>query len=256
MTIKKGVVVYLDSLGTKNLTDKESEFFCEKIEDFLNKANESWEIRQKQFKTDLGLGFHLPEPEIATFQDSIMICWSDKEQENEYLPLYLSAGQWLIDAIPLAMGAYDLFFRGTISVGHYIFEASSNNVKILGQAAVDAIKCEHCANWIGVIQTPHCMDEYNLFLKFDAKNRKETLNPHYYDFLFVKYAVPLHTKKEELYALSWPFTACRIESKVSISKILLNKSDTVEPDYKPKYDNANKFFEWYKQEIFPRLPKQ
>ena len=257
MTMKKGVVVFLDSLGTKNRNDKETEDFCDKKEAFLKDANESWKIRQKQFNKDLGLGFHLPEPEIATFQDSIMICWSDKEQKKEFLPMYLSAGQWLIDAIPLAMVEYDLFFRGSISVGNYIFKTSPNNVTILGQAVYDAINCERYADWIGVVQTPHCRDEYELFLKSDAERRKEKFNPKYYEFLFVKYPVPLHKeKKEELYASSWPFTACRIEKTKSIFQVLLDKSRVVDPKNRLKYANAHKFCEWYKREIFPQIPRQ
>jgi hypothetical protein len=257
MTMKNGVVVFLDSLGTKSCNDEETEDFCKKKEAFLKDANDLWKIRQKQFNKDLGLGFHLPEPEIATFQDSIIICWSDKEQTKEFLPLYLSAGQWLIDAIPLAIGEYDLFFRGAISVGNYIFESKPNSVAVLGQAAYEAINCERFADWIGVIQTRHCKNEYELFLKSDAKRRKEKFNPKYYEFLFVKYPVPLHKgKKEELYASAWPFIACKIEKQKSISQVLLNKSHLVESENKPKYENAQKFFEWYKREIFPQIPKQ
>ena len=84
-----------------------------------------------------------------------------------------------------------------------------------------------------------------------------------YQFMFVPYPIPHKVKnkgniitKKNCYALSWPFTACRIEQKISISQVLLNNSLSVNEEYKSKYDNANEFLEWYKKNIFPKIPKQ
>lgn len=262
---KKGVVVFLDALGVSNSDPnlEKSKEFISKRDLFIKCAKELWETRNVQFKKDLKM--NLPEPEIATFQDSIIICWSEQEQKQDSLPILLAAGQWLTDAINFAIGI-KLFFRGSISVGNYIFNTSAKNVTIIGQAVFDAHRYERIADWIGVIQTPDCQKEYLSFLKSVAKKENQTLNDviEYYHFLFVPYHIPLRKEKnevdaitkEEFYALSWPLIACKIEQKKSISQVLLDNSRSVNREYKSKYDNANKFFEWYKTNIFPKIPKQ
>lgn len=264
---KHGVVAYLDSLGTENLTTEGTQIFIEKKKAFLDAANELWKKRQDQFDKNFDLGFHLPEPEIATFQDSIIICWSDEEQKEKFLPIYLSAGQWLADVFPGAITDYKLFFRGSISVGDYFFDTSQNNVTVLGRAVSDAIRWERLADWIGVIQTPTCKDQYLSFLKKEERRIDPSANDEinlemikHFSSLFVPYHIPLKNNvdvvtKWKFFALSWPYWVCKYECKGSISKLLLDESRSLKAEYRSKYENANLFFEWYKKNIFPEIPK-
>lgn len=251
---KKGVVVFLDALGTRNHTIQQSKKFCHSKKKFIEDVKELWKRRQGQFLNDVELRWNLPEPEVATFQDSILICWSEKEQKQDSLPILFSAGQWLTDAIPLAIGEYGLFFRGTISYGEYIFDSSRENVTVIGPAVTDAYNCHDLANWIGVIQTPNCQKEYISLLKTIAEKDKQPLAAvlDYYHFLFVHYQVPLHEKNEfntstmDFFSVSWPQMSIKIEKEKSISKILLERCLLEDPRYKLKYCNTYAFQKWYK----------
>ena len=252
---KKGVVVFLDALGTRNHDIEQTKKFCYLKKKFIDDAKEIWKLRQGQFFYDTDLKLNLPDPEIATFQDSIVICWSEQEQKSDSLPILLSAGQWLIDAIPLAIGEYDLFFRGSISYGKYIFDSSKENVTVIGPAVTDAYNCHNIADWIGVTQTPTCQEEYISLLNSIAAKDKQPLTSviDKYHFLFVPYNVPLHekndfnTSKLELFSVAWPQISIKIEKTKSISQILLLKCLSEHPLYKPKYCNSYAFQKWYKE---------
>ena len=266
---KKGVVVLLDALGVSQYDSKQSMKFCDLRDLFVNCAKELWATRDLEFKRELKM--NLPEPEIATFQDSIIICWSEQEQKPDFLPIILSAGQWISDAITFAIGN-NLNLRGSISYGEYIFYTSNKNVTVIGPAVNEASKYYEKADWIGVIQTPSCRIEYRSSLEKLADRDKVTLEREIqkYQFLFVNYPVPLSVKKinffsskKEAYSLrkefcvsSWPCMACRIEPKVSISKILRDKSISEKPEHQSKYYNTYLFFEWYKQTFWERFRKQ
>ena len=253
-TAKKGVVVFLDALGTRNLNIEQTKKLCQRKKRFIDDAKELWKRRQGQFLNDTKLKWNLPEPEIATFQDSIIICWSDQELKRDSLPLLFSAGQWLTDAIPLAIGEYDLFLRGTISYGNYIFDISHENVTVIGPAVTDAYNCHDHADWIGLIQTPSCQEGYISLLKIIAEKDNQPLATviDFYHFLFILYQVPLREKNIfnvsslEFFSVVWPQMAIRIEEKKSISKILLNKCLSEDPRYKSKYCNTYAFLKWYK----------
>ena len=252
METKTGVVVFLDALGVSNRTLEESINFVLTRDELITGVKRIWELRGEQFRVELEN--ELPQPEIAIFQDSIIICWPEqKGRKQDLLPLFLAAGQWLTDAITFAIGM-KIFYRGAISIGEYIFNASAENITVIGPAITDAYSFHDCADWIGVIQTPNCQKQYQSFLEADARQRNEKINPDFYEFLFVRYLVPLHDgKNEEFYALSWPMLSCKIDDEHSISEDLLDMSHSVNPEYKSKYDNATLFFEWYKKNIFPKI---
>ena len=80
----------------------------------------------------------------------------------------------------------------------------------------------------------------------------------HFAFLFVPYHIPLKNRvdvitKKKFFALSWPYWGCKWG--LSFSQLSLNASLSVKDEYKPKYDNANEFYEWYKKNIFPEIPK-
>jgi hypothetical protein len=252
---KKGVVVFLDALGTRNLDLEQSKKFCILKEKFIEDAKELWKKRQGQFIEDTDIEWNLPEPEISTFQDSIVICWSDQQQKKDSLNILFSAGQWLIDAIPLAIGQYNLFFRGTISYGEFIFTTSPDNVTVIGPAVTDAYNYHDLADWIGIIQTPNCQKQYISLLKSIAEKKHHTLITEidYFHFLFTLYDVPLHARNEfntptmEFFSISWPQISIMIEHTISIAQILLDKCISENPKYKSKYCNGYVFQKWYRE---------
>ena len=215
----------------------------------------------EEFKRELNIT--LPDPEIAVFQDSIIICWEEqtpvKEQEGYHFSFFHAAGQWLIDAINCAIGM-NLFLRGAISQGEYIFDTSEKNVTVIGPAIDDAHDFYEQADWIGVIQTKDCKEKYLLNLKSIAQKESRPLEVmiEYYQFLFVPCNIPLHRRengienisKEGFFVSSWPQLTYQIEKKGGDRILQILSDESKRPEnvkYKSKYENALAFAKWYKE---------
>jgi len=190
--VKTGVVIFLDALGVKNLGITKSLEFLEKREKFIEGIKIIRDKRSYQFKNKLNVV--LPEPEIALFQDSLIICFEKVEKTD--FSFFFSAGQFLVDAINFAIGL-KLFFRGSISYGDYIFTTSKNNVTIIGPAIDDAHDYCEKADRIGVILTPDCEKKYisDLMLIAKKENRPLDVIIEFYRFLFVQYSIPFRKHK-------------------------------------------------------------
>jgi hypothetical protein len=275
---KEGIVVFLDALGVKHLGTQKSIDFIEKRKKFLEECIYIQDRRSEQFKRDLNID--LPKPDIALFQDSIIISWEEEkpkrepEQEKYYFSFFQAVGQWLIDAITEAIRE-DLFFRGAISQGEYIVNMSNQNVTIIGPAVDDASDFFEIADWVGVIQTPDCEKKYTSYLTTIAeKESKRTgvaknLEDVIYDyrFLFVRYPVPLSIKNLDFFSLkqdslsltkkhftsAWPVMACKIESKISILNILLSHLILEKPEHQSKYYHSYLFLEWFRANFWEGL---
>jgi hypothetical protein len=250
-----GVVIFLDALGARDFSLEECKNFILDRNEILRRSNFVWDKYTSEFQKELDK--NLPEPEIATFQDSIIICFED--QNDKSLPPLLAAGQWLTQMMTQAIHK-EIFFRGSISVGSYIFDMSPKNVTVMGPAVTDAYLYHDKAKWIGVIQTPKCQKKYQSVIEFDAKERKEKLNPKFYDFLFVNYPVPVgNRKRKNCKAVSWPQIACRAERRIGspvISSVLSDRmSGVINPDIKQKYKNSLTFLQWYEKFIYPKVNK-
>lgn len=250
---KNGVVIFLDALGARKFSLEECRKFISDRNEILDRSNFVWDKWTYEFQKEISK--KLPEPEIATFQDSIIICLS--KQEGNSLPPLLAAGQWLTQMISQAIFK-EIFFRGSISVGSYIFSTSPENATVIGPAVTDAYLYHDKAKWIGVIQTPKCQIEYQSVIESDAKERKEKLNPKFYEFLFTHYPVPIgRGNREKFYSVSWPQITCQVERKLgtpAISSILLKRSrDEKDPEIQQKYKNSLTFLRWYERYIYPKV---
>jgi len=275
---KVGVVIFLDALGTKRLGTEESCEFIKKRANFLEEVHYIRDKRAKAFKCELGV--NLPNLDIALFQDSIIISWEEPEpkqlSETYHFSFFQAAGQFLIDTITEAIRR-DLYFRGAISQGEYVVNISKKNVTIIGPAVADAADFFEIVDWVGVIQTPNFQEKYLSYLKSIAEKDRIRLGLpigvedviNKYNFLFVKYPVPLSAKnvdpssakigssvKKEFYVSSWPVMACKIEPKISILNILRNKAISELPAYRSKYVNSYQFLEWYKTQFWEELKKR
>jgi hypothetical protein len=253
---KNGVVVFLDALGVSDYDQDKCRDFIDKkykIRNRLEEATTKWKMRiQKDLKKTL------LEPNIATFQDSIILWWP-KQEENS-LHFFCGACD-IVKAILHLAFEERIFLRGAISVGEYIYDDSPTNVTIIGQAVTDAYKHHDITDWIGVIQTPTFEREYHSLLESIAK--KKGLHPEqvieHWEMEYVLCNIPLHKEKnkfetlsrKKFFAVSWPQLTYQIEENWNDNpyiQILLDES--IRPEnakYKSKYLNSLEFAKWYKK---------
>lgn len=141
--IEFGVVTVLDVLGMKNYSVADSIQFIEHRDELIQSVCESSTNFFDQLKI-------VPEIKIATFGDTIIICWPTND---ENLIGYNLLGMSHLMKLAICWGiSKKIFFRGAMSVGEYF----SHGQTILGPAINDAVSwCEE-VNWFGVIFTPKC----------------------------------------------------------------------------------------------------
>ena len=150
LEIDRGVVIFLDVLGVSKYTEAAQflDFLCE-MKKMRIRAQYVWDKWKDKFEQE---GVTLPEPKIAIFQDSIVICFSDKVEKDNTLQNFFAAQNWLMAVYVVAIEK-GLFFRGALSIGEYIYNEFDGGIAVLGLPVVDAFKHERKGNWIGVIQT-------------------------------------------------------------------------------------------------------
>lgn len=258
---KNGVVVFLDALGVSRYDQDKCDEFIEKkyrIQNDLKNISKKWGIK---FEKDLGKV--LLEPNIASFQDSVILWWP-KQEENS-IDFLLGAGNVVTAFLHLAIGER-IFFRGAMSVGEYIYDESPSNVTIIGKALFEAHDYHGITEWIGVIQTPSFEQEYfehlKIFADEDSKTLKAKIDAYQvmkkFETIFTPYNVPLRKEinevgpvtKKKFFAVSWPQLTYQIEAHgegLPFLNILQEESQRPEnTKYKSKYDNSLDFAEWYK----------
>lgn len=250
-----GVVVFLDALGVSDYDQDKCRDFIEKkyrIVDRLEEVAKKWDLKfQKDLKKSL------LKPNIATFQDSIILWWP--EQKENSLHFFCGACN-IVKAILHLAFEERIFLRGAISVGDYIYDDSPKNVTIIGQAVTDAYRHHDITDWIGVIQTPKFTGEYRSLLESVAKRKNLQLDQiiKHWEVEFVLCNIPLHNEKNKLetfsrkqfFTVSWPqltYHAEENEKDNPYLQILIEESNRPEnARYKSKYDNSLEFARWYK----------
>lgn len=255
---KYGVVVFLDALGVSSYDLVKCREFIEKrhkIVERLQVVSVKWE---NQFAKDLTK--ILLKPNIAIFQDSVILWWP--EQKENSLHFFFGASHIVGAIINLAIEER-IFLRGAISVGEYIYDESHGNTTIIGPAVADAHKLHDIAVWIGVIQTPQFRDEYRKLLHTESEKVGRTFDEasEFHRFLYVSCNIPLHPdgkgnetlSKEHFFAVSWPQLTYQIE-KMGGDRILeILREESRRPEnfkYREYYENAVIFAEWYKRTKF------
>lgn len=258
---KNGVVVFLDALGVSQYTQDECDEFIEKKYKIRNGLENKIKKYGTQFEKDLDRTIF--EPYIASFQDSIILWWPGKEENS--LNYLLDVGNIVTAFLHLAIEER-IFFRGSMSVGEYIYDDSPSNVTIVGKALFEAHNYHSIAKWIGVIQTPSFEQEYFRCLKAradeDSKTLKSKIDSYQvmklYETIFTSYDVPLGNASNEIgsltkkkfFALSWPQLTYRTEALgggLPTLNILQEESQRPKnTNYKLIYDNSLDFAEWFK----------
>jgi hypothetical protein len=245
---KFGIVAMIDVLGAKNFTIKDSLRFIKKRDESIERIN----AMSKNYLSPLNI---IPDLDIATFGDTIIICWPIKNDDGDNIHLHLM-GMFHLMKLLMVDGITDQFFyRGSIAVGEYIQYDNA----ILGPAVSDAAMWYENADWFGIFLTPNCefVATYSLFE--ENKHNKDIIDTVPIESLIVKYPVPIGNSTQDFFSIPWPvellflptYVKCEITPKaffalkMSIAKIPIGTES--------KYYNSLAFFEWYRTEIFPKI---
>jgi len=189
MDQKDGVIVLLDSLGTKNRSIRESRDFIKKRDHIVKFV--------KDYSKDLHLEKRYGDLVQYTFGDTLLLAF---ERLNVIGTPLVLLGRLLRYLLVESMENEGILWRGALSIGKYIEDERSNT--IIGPAVGDAAAWYEAANWFGVICTPHsALVVKRLFEEMSGsadvvKKLRET---------FVDYDVPIEGGKAlRVPAIAWP----------------------------------------------------
>ena len=203
--VKEGIVVLLDVLGARNISIDDCKKFIENRDEFVASLQPTPETLTKRFIDDInGDGGELPEPEIITFADTILLTWE--------VPLSVVASPLAILETDLsksfvkAISEFQMLLRGAISVGKYIIDQST----ALGPAISDAAAWYERAEWSGIIVTPHAGN----YLHIHQNDLEKFDEPACVKQSYAYYPVPLKDgAKLNLWCVSWPRYFSAAESR-------------------------------------------
>lgn len=254
-TAKTGVVVMLDALGVRNMTIEQCRSFLDVRDDVIVAGLKSSYQYIKGRTDDLSQILGKPkasEVEVAGFQDTIILTWEvPGDPEKFAIPL----GRFALSQLMWETMRRGYLFRGAMSHGEYIHVGQT----VLGPAVCEAANWYEMADWAGIVATPR------LGMAFDAFCQRMANHEPFVPSLqarWVKYAVPLKkASRLPMWCVSWP-----IEFLVSDPKrdpaphqsgkefFLALMSGLSRPiGAESKYVNTATFFEWYQDEIWPRI---
>ncbi len=250
LEIDNGVVIYLDALGISKYTDTAQflDFICE-IKKMKIRAQYVWNKWKDKFEKEEVM---LPDPKIAIFQDSIIICFPDKVKKDNTLHNFFAAQNWLMAAYFVAIEK-GLFFRGAISCGEYIYDETEGGIAVLGAPVVEAINYEKKGDWIGVIQTDYFQEQYMKALVQYASAHKLDLEDvvQGYNRFYVKYEVPIKdNRKSEHYVVNWPTIWKSVGTDILKTFLTKARDETENGEDKKKYDNTIDFVKYCEKHRF------
>ncbi|MDD1702191.1 MAG: hypothetical protein LUQ31_04345 [Methanoregula sp.] len=253
---KTGVVVFLDALGVSNY-ERIDQFrhFTEELEILKSESEYVWNKWKKDFEKD---GVILLDPELAFFQDSLIICFPEPEKDvDSTLHNFFAAQNWVMQFIVQAIGRH-IYFRGAMAHGKFIFSESERSIAVLGKPVIDAYKFEKSGNWVGVIQTPDFQKKYLEVLARHAKSCNEPVEEtiRSYNRFFVRYDVPLKEEEKEedrtfsCFVVNWPTLVKTTEQKDAILIALASGMEQVDSHNLLKYVHTVNFFKYCENHQF------
>ena len=191
---QKGIVVFLDALGTRTIWSRKdpAEYIksWENVVKAFSKEKESYEKRSENLKKDLDLG----NLNVRAFSDTIILSLShpaDKFKENTSYPFDLNIGIILIAPLYKAIIKEGIYLRGVISFGEFYMTDSI----IIGPAVEEAAEWYEKAEWFGVSTTPSATYGLKLMNEY----------PNFSDKFFISYDVPMkNDQRLNSYAVLWP----------------------------------------------------
>ena len=241
----KGVVIYLDVLGWRNLLERDEEALSKLsylMQDLVTaklglvQAMEyKFEEKFAEFKYDKSHSMI----EIIGAADTIAIFIKD------YFSLAFIRAYMLISNIINAGAEQGIFFRGALSYGDYVLIKDSNFY--MGQAVNEVAQWYEACDWVGVIMTPSAAKKYstlNCILK--ATDPKYTCKSYikYSDIpfkntndSFESYAVNCFYKNEDIFKYREALTQEKDRLEKSKSDVSIIK----------KYENTLNFYSYVKK---------
>ena len=195
---KYGVVVMLDALGGRTLNRQDTDDFLDRRRKFIeNLKNAFCEL------PDSSRQHHISEPDVFTFQDTIIISWHFGELGFKHHPEVVlpELGLWLMQAMKIGI-EIGFPFRGAIAIGDYIKETNC----LLGPAVSEAASWYERADWLGIIAAPSCGHHIYRIAELCRLPKLDS----YIGDRFIQYDVPLVNEGPmKLWAVSWPKAYCK-----------------------------------------------
>lgn len=183
---RKGVVIFLDVLGSKAVADP-AKAISER-EDFIRYANERWVAFDHLAEHFKSIGINTTK--FYSFSDTIIIAMA-KQDDTVDVGMIRDIGS-SIGAIEREAMERGIPYRGAVSVGS--FAASDSMILILGEAVKEAAEYYELPNWIGISTAP------SVSMMFREMSDEEVENVG-----FIRYDIPLKNGIEKNgYALAWP----------------------------------------------------
>ena len=222
-----------------------SQFNLEECKDFVRKRDEVRSVALQSYLLDLRnnnnnqLKNYLEPTISAIFGDTLLYAWDfddrllSKPVALKFLALWLAHILW--NGIER-----QILYRGAMSFGEILIDKKSQTV--IGPAVADAAEWYEQADWFGVVITPSCGIGIDYF-EFGKENHIGNNGDVYIDALkdvgidtlgismledlyssaMVRYCVPLKgDKTKEMWAISWPYAACRMSGNTSGNKCALD----------------------------------
>jgi len=210
-----GVVVLLDSLGTKGIWKKKDPEKVVKIWDAMVEAIRGGGLKEP--------GQNKIATKVMAFSDTIIMTHTGSALKD----ILSNVGLSMATLIPYGI-AYDIFFRGCISVGEFY---SSDKI-VIGPAIDEAAHYYELPQWIGVSAAPSTYKE--------LEKSSDSFKSKY----FSKWDVPLrNTIEKNGWIINWKefqtnsviFEILKNKKISSLEQILLNELDAtneIEPSLK------------------------
>jgi hypothetical protein len=200
--LKKGVIVFLDALGTKTAWTRKNPMelinsWGNVVNNFKKSAHSHNEFAEKM-KNKLKNTFSSPKVDVVAFSDTIIISYSNSADEEKYSPLtsIMEVGFFLLRPLFESIIKYNIFLRGVISYGE--FYLSESQYSIIGPAVEEAAEWYEQPEWFGISTTPSAT------YAFELAQQKSFLTDAV-NLCFMPYEVPLKDNtKIKSYAVLWP----------------------------------------------------
>ena len=191
---QKGIVVFLDAVGTKTVWNRNdpAEYIksWENVVEAFRKEEKSYKKLPEYIKKYLDLG----NLNIRAFSDTIILSLSrsvDTFKKNTSYPFDLNIAIILIAPLYKAIIKEGIYLRGVISFGEFYI----TNSIIIGPAVEEAAEWYEKSEWFGVSTTPSAT--YGLKLMNE--------HPNFSDKFFINYDVPMKNNQQlNSYAVLWP----------------------------------------------------
>lgn len=265
-TSSEGIVVILDSLGTKTLGAEECVAYLKNLESVMDFATETLDRLFPQAM--LGEATTIARPDIRTFGDTLLFCWASP---GSHLDMYVRISGWL-QLLFLKGLRHQMRFRGALAFGTYVSSESA----VIGPAVADAAAWYEEADWMGVIMTPktgfhfgECLEEARRLEDVEIGEVRDWHEKYQrqHRSWYVEYPVPLRRSEGPagyrggLWSLAWPaalllppFKAAWDRPEIGGPRRLmlsLLSRFNIPRGTESKYQNTFAFYEWYEKEVAP-----